>query len=448
MELMGRSGKNKRPALPDGPLKTLNDALRDLHLKAGQPSLAEMARAIAGGPSRSSLHDALTSSNLPKRDTIDALVGVLVPRVRGLDADEAFDRFNQLWLAAALAVDAPSSDGDHPREDQSGGREGESARRSHVELTPLPEVQALATHLSSAIHQLELTAAEFARRVKLSPTVVTGYLSGERIPPQGFTDVVLSSVTEVEGESAAARLRPELDRLRIEAIRARYASEDIGRMRARLEQADSDTRQELEIVIKILEGSPESWPDRVVAVLDLQRFSALTDREQQIWREALYEAVRQTLAQANIDPGQAMLKDRGDGLVILFGPSVPANDLVTYWLSHFWFGLSAVNANLARPVLVRMALMQGAAGTDSHGGYGPAVVQAHRLIESRDLRDLLRQRHGELAVAIPDDLYQLIGQASPYSAAQARLYAKVDLQLKDGSTTAWVRAFEPLGPRS
>lgn len=99
---MGRPGQLKRPALADGPLKVLNDALHELHLKAGWPSLTEMLRANPGGPSRSSLHGAFTGPVLPRRDTVDALVGLLAGRARGVDTEGEFDRFDALWQAAAL----------------------------------------------------------------------------------------------------------------------------------------------------------------------------------------------------------------------------------------------------------------------------------------------------------------------------------------------------------
>ncbi|MEU2873494.1 hypothetical protein ABZ769_30555 [Streptomyces olivoreticuli] len=88
--------------LSEGPLKDLNDALHDLHLRAGRPSLSEMAAKITDGRiSRSSLHEALTSAALPRWDTVDALVEILATRARKTSPEQEIDRFNELWQEAA-----------------------------------------------------------------------------------------------------------------------------------------------------------------------------------------------------------------------------------------------------------------------------------------------------------------------------------------------------------
>uniref|UniRef100_UPI003F498DD9 hypothetical protein n=1 Tax=Streptomyces sp. CA-136453 TaxID=3240050 RepID=UPI003F498DD9 len=105
--VVGRPGELKRPQLPDGPLKNLVDALHELHLRAGRPTLSDLARALGGRISRSRLHDAFTSGRLPRWDVIDALVEILGSRARGTTPEHELDRFHALWQSAVSAGEAP-----------------------------------------------------------------------------------------------------------------------------------------------------------------------------------------------------------------------------------------------------------------------------------------------------------------------------------------------------
>ncbi|MFJ4836198.1 hypothetical protein ACIP79_40860 [Streptomyces sp. NPDC088747] len=104
---MGKPGVLKRPSLESGPLKDLNDALHVLHLLAGRPSISQMHAALTEDArkiiSRSTLHNALTGTYLPRRDTIDALVEVLGSRARNTTPEQQLRRFDLLWQRAALA---------------------------------------------------------------------------------------------------------------------------------------------------------------------------------------------------------------------------------------------------------------------------------------------------------------------------------------------------------
>ncbi|MFK0108639.1 hypothetical protein [Streptomyces sp. NPDC091217] len=101
---MGRPGELKRPVLSPGPLKELNDALHELHLDAGLPTLSVMYRELGKRISRSSLHDALTGMARPPWDTVEALVEILGTRSPRTSAEREIDRFHQLWVNAARSV--------------------------------------------------------------------------------------------------------------------------------------------------------------------------------------------------------------------------------------------------------------------------------------------------------------------------------------------------------
>ncbi|MDQ0681090.1 hypothetical protein QFZ56_000053 [Streptomyces achromogenes] len=109
--LMGRAGELKRPVLSPGPLKELNDALHELHLAAGLPTLSTMYRELGKEISRSSLHDALTGTARPPWDTVEALVEILATRSPLTSAEKEIGNFHTLWMNAArsLIADGPAA---------------------------------------------------------------------------------------------------------------------------------------------------------------------------------------------------------------------------------------------------------------------------------------------------------------------------------------------------
>ncbi|MFE7129993.1 hypothetical protein ACFVIM_03965 [Streptomyces sp. NPDC057638] len=104
---MGRPGRFKHPELTEGPLKDLNNALHQLHLRAGLPSLSTMCRAMTGAISRTRLHDAFSKPGLPPWDVIDALVEVLATRAHSTSPESEIPLFERMWRTAALAELSP-----------------------------------------------------------------------------------------------------------------------------------------------------------------------------------------------------------------------------------------------------------------------------------------------------------------------------------------------------
>ena len=106
-----------RPDLPAGAGRLLNDALHDLHHRAGWPSLRTLARDV--GVSHTTVSKVFSSPALPAWGTLEVLVEAL-----GGDAGT----FHDLWLAASTPTDAGR---DEPR---IAGRRHELATvRRHLE---------------------------------------------------------------------------------------------------------------------------------------------------------------------------------------------------------------------------------------------------------------------------------------------------------------------------
>ncbi|MCG8920282.1 tetratricopeptide repeat protein, partial [Actinokineospora sp. PR83] len=92
----------RRPDLPDGPLRALNDALHELHARTGHRSSRWIAGELRerhgrGAPSHTKIHQMFTSPELPRPELLDWVVAVLAERVRGLDPDTECDRLAGLW---------------------------------------------------------------------------------------------------------------------------------------------------------------------------------------------------------------------------------------------------------------------------------------------------------------------------------------------------------------
>jgi hypothetical protein len=83
-------GALPRPALDDGPLRALFDALHDLHHRAGWPSLRDMSREV--GCSHTTVSTAFSEPRLQRWGLLELIVETL-----GGDTDE----FHRLWLAAS-----------------------------------------------------------------------------------------------------------------------------------------------------------------------------------------------------------------------------------------------------------------------------------------------------------------------------------------------------------
>ncbi|MFJ4850907.1 hypothetical protein [Streptomyces sp. NPDC088733] len=92
----------KRPELPEGPKKELNDALHDLHFRSGLPSVRDLVAQVGGRVAgKSRVHDAFSSGRVPAWGLVELLVEVLADTTPGADRAREVKRIHQLWLAAS-----------------------------------------------------------------------------------------------------------------------------------------------------------------------------------------------------------------------------------------------------------------------------------------------------------------------------------------------------------
>ncbi|MCX4657566.1 hypothetical protein OG249_37550 [Streptomyces microflavus] len=104
---MARTGRLRKPVLVGEAHQALNDALHQLHAYARYPSLTSLVDALASNgverASRSTIHNAFSSTRLPRVDLVDGLVVEMAGRVRHATEekiDKACNLFDNLWFLA------------------------------------------------------------------------------------------------------------------------------------------------------------------------------------------------------------------------------------------------------------------------------------------------------------------------------------------------------------
>lgn len=98
----------KRPDLPDGGLKDLNDALHDLHRRAGRPSTRDLAKLIGVGvASKSRIYDAFSSDRLPSWGLLQVLAEALCASIPGTAFPAEEQKLHSFWLAATGGGEPP-----------------------------------------------------------------------------------------------------------------------------------------------------------------------------------------------------------------------------------------------------------------------------------------------------------------------------------------------------
>ncbi|MGP9019719.1 DnaB-like helicase N-terminal domain-containing protein [Streptomyces sp. BR1] len=86
------------PDLPEGPLRTFNRELHDLHRKAGYPSARKLYLAVGKIVSHTKIHHAFTKPFLPSWGVVDVVVEQLALQARPrLVAEVEINRFKRLW---------------------------------------------------------------------------------------------------------------------------------------------------------------------------------------------------------------------------------------------------------------------------------------------------------------------------------------------------------------
>ncbi|WP_046733708.1 hypothetical protein [Streptomyces humi] len=106
---MARAGRLKKPILTAEAHRALNNAPHQLHVYAKYPTLTSMEDTLEGDrvplASRATIHNAFSSTRLPRVGLVDALAVDLAARIRNVEP-EMIDKvsviFDNLWFLADI----------------------------------------------------------------------------------------------------------------------------------------------------------------------------------------------------------------------------------------------------------------------------------------------------------------------------------------------------------
>ncbi|RKT17546.1 hypothetical protein BX285_1923 [Streptomyces sp. 1114.5] len=171
-----------------------------------------------------------------------------------------------------------------------------------------------------------------------------------------------------------------------------------------------------------------------IVVLDIEGFSTRPNPVQRSLRQAMYEVLRDALAEAGLPDGAVATEDRGDGVLVLVQPQV-SPVLLAGALVRALDDCLAEKArifNEAHALRLRVALHQGLVSRDADGWSGDAVNWTFRLVDAAPLREVLaRAGRANLAFIVSDEVYQAVVRHE-YRTVDPAAYLPVGFEAKHG----------------
>ncbi|MER7766390.1 hypothetical protein [Kitasatospora sp. NPDC096140] len=178
-----------------------------------------------------------------------------------------------------------------------------------------------------------------------------------------------------------------------------------------------------------------------IVVLDIEGFSARPNPVQRSLREAMYDVLREALAETGLPGAAVATEDRGDGVLLLVQPHV-SPVLLAGALVRALEDCLAEKArifNEAHALRFRVALHQGLVSRDPDGWSGDAVNWTFRLVDAVPLREVLaRAARANLAFIVSDEVYQAVVRHE-YRTVDPAAYLPVDFEAKHGiAARGWI----------
>jgi hypothetical protein len=153
-------------------------------------------------------------------------------------------------------------------------------------------------------------------------------------------------------------------------------------------------------------GTPLRASGQVCAMMatDIADFSSpLRDDEIRLHlRKALYEMLTDALTGSGIPWQACHHEDRGDGVLVIIPPGIPAGGLIDPFASRLRILIrrhNRMSCEQARMQL-RAAVHVGPVYSDAHGVAGADIITLFRLLDARPLRKALEDTSAELALAV------------------------------------------------
>ncbi|GHH81930.1 hypothetical protein GCM10018781_65580 [Kitasatospora indigofera] len=148
---------------------------------------------------------------------------------------------------------------------------------------------------------------------------------------------------------------------------------------------------------------------RLVVAVDLAGSTAQDHLRQIATQRRLADVLEVACAEAGIDRPACLRQPQGDGELLLLPPGIDEGRVVPDLVRELGIALREVNRDLsdAARLRLRAALHQGVVHEAAGGFVGRAVVRAFRLLDSAELRAVLREQpRCELALIVSGQLFE------------------------------------------
>jgi hypothetical protein len=161
------------------------------------------------------------------------------------------------------------------------------------------------------------------------------------------------------------------------------------------------------------------------------------DDVQMYLREAMYDLVKDALSVIQLPWRYCYHEDRGDGLLVITPPGIPAEALMDPLAHHLHARLRRRNrlASEVAHMRLRLATHTGQIHHDPHGIGGHAAVHLFRLLDSPAFKAALNASGADLGLIVSDQLFH---DARRSGLVDPDAYQPIQATLKETDTRAWV----------
>ena len=190
-------------------------------------------------------------------------------------------------------------------------------------------------------------------------------------------------------------------------------------------------------------------PESLMVLVDVAGFTRpdRTLTHQVAVREGLYKVLEEAFAKARLDWSACYHEDRGDGVMILVPPDIPAVVLADQLLDRIVAALRDHNAVHVREasIQLRIVLHSGQVERDAAGVAGPALNFAFRLLAAPTAKRVLHESTGIVAVVASESFYEAVISQRPAAAPES--YEPIRAEFDGFSSGAYLRLLGQLNAR-
>jgi hypothetical protein len=190
---------------------------------------------------------------------------------------------------------------------------------------------------------------------------------------------------------------------------------------------------------------------KTICTVDIKGYGSV-DRTRPAYvamRRGMYDSVRRAFAESGIPWEDCFVQDVGDSILVLVSATVPKGAFAGPLPVALVAALSAHNAGHPpdERIKLRLALHAGEVTFDEHGVASAAVIEACRLLDAQQLRDVLADSPGDLAMICSNWFYTEVIKHRPEYAPET--YRQVTVDVKTFTAVGWIRTpgHEPPAPR-